>query len=74
MAQNKLFSRGPFLMGLTMVVIGALAFGAIFLVPAGQSAETMARIGEMAGLFGGAMIGVGLVAMLIGFVRWSRQG
>jgi hypothetical protein len=73
MAQKGLFSRGPFLMGLMMVVIGVLAFGAIFLVPAGQSAETMARIGEMAGMFGGAMIGVGLVAMVIGLIRHNRQ-
>ncbi len=74
MAQRGLFGRGPFLMGLTMVVIGMLAFGAVFFVPAGQSAETMKRIGEMAGMFGGAMIGVGLVAMVIGYIRWSRQG
>jgi hypothetical protein len=73
-AQKGLFSRGPFLMGLTMVVIGVLAFGAVFFVPAGQSTETMARIGEMAGLFGGAMIGVGLVAMVIGLIRYSKQG
>jgi hypothetical protein len=72
-AQKNLFARGPFLMGLTMVIIGALAFGAVFMVPAGQSAETMTRIGEMAGMFGGAMIGVGLVSMLIGFIRYKRQ-
>jgi uncharacterized membrane protein YccF (DUF307 family) len=70
-AQKGLFSRGPFLMGLTMVVIGVLAFVAVFFVPAGQSAETMARIGEMAGMFGGAMIGV---AMVIGLIRYSKQG
>jgi uncharacterized membrane protein len=73
MAQKGLFSRGPFLMGLTMVVIGVLAFVVVFFVPAGQSAETMARIGEMAGLFGGAMIGVGLVAMVIGYIRNRRE-
>jgi hypothetical protein len=74
MAQKGLLSRGPFLMGLMMVVIGVLAFVAVFFVPAGQSAETMARIGEMAGMFGGAMIGVGLVAMVIGLIRYSKQG
>ncbi|MCU0802691.1 MAG: hypothetical protein MUD11_13135 [Rhodobacteraceae bacterium] len=73
MAQKKLFSRGPFLMGLTMVIFGILAFAAIGLVPPGQSAETMARIGETVGMFGGAMIGVGLVCMLIGFLRYKRQ-
>ncbi len=74
MPQKSLFSRGPFLMGLMMVVIGVLAFGALLIVPAGQSAETMKRIGEVAGMFGGAFIGVGLVAMAIGFMRWKRQG
>jgi hypothetical protein len=74
MVQKRLFARGPFLMGLTMVVIGALAFVAIFFVPVGQSAETMRRIGEMAGMFGGAFIGIGLVVMIIGFLKWKRQG
>jgi hypothetical protein len=74
MAQKSLFARGPFLMGLTMVVIGVLAFAALLIVPTGLPAETMTRIGEVAGMFGGAFIGVGLVAMVIGFIRWKRQG
>ncbi|MGL4321893.1 MAG: hypothetical protein ACRCS3_13620 [Paracoccaceae bacterium] len=73
MAGKSLFSRGPFLMGLTMVIIGGAAFVAPFLVPAGQSAETMSRIFEVAGMAGGALIGVGLVAMLIGLIRHRRQ-
>jgi hypothetical protein len=74
MANKSLFSRGPFLMGLTMVVIGLLAFGAIFLVPAGLPAETYARIGEVAGMFGGAFIGIGAVFMAIGLIRRSKNG
>jgi hypothetical protein len=74
MARKSLFARGPFLMGLTMVVIGALGFASLLVVPAGLGAETMKRIGEVAGMFGGAFMGVGLVAMVIGFRRWKRQG
>lgn len=73
MAHKSLLSPGPFLLGLTMCIIGGVAFAAPFLVPAGQSAETMARIFEVAGMAGGALIGVGLVAMLIGLIRHRRQ-
>jgi hypothetical protein len=72
MAQKSLFSRGPFLMGLTMVVIGVLGFGAAFLVPSGLPAETYRRIFEMAGLFGGAFVGVGLMFMVMGLVRRGK--
>jgi hypothetical protein len=34
----------------------------------------MRRIGEVAGMFGGAFMGVGVVFMFIGFMRWKRQG
>jgi hypothetical protein len=74
MARKSLFARGPFLMGLTMVGIGILAFLSLLMVPSGLPAETMKRIGEVAGMFGGAFIGVGLVATVIGFMRWKRQG
>jgi hypothetical protein len=72
MAGESLFSRGPFLMGLTMVVIGVLGFGAAFLAPGGLPEETYRRIFEMAGLFGGAFVGVGLMFMVMGFVRRGK--
>jgi hypothetical protein len=74
MGWKSLFARGPFLMGLTMVGIGILAFSSLLMVPSGLPAETMNRIGEVAGMFGGAFIGVGLVAIVSGFMRWKRQG
>jgi hypothetical protein len=74
MARKSLFARGPFLMGLTMVVIGILGFASLLVVPAGLPAEAMRRIGEVAGTFGGAFMGAGAVFMVIGFRRWKRQG
>jgi hypothetical protein len=74
MARKSLFARGPFLMGLTMVVIGALGFASLLVVPEGLPAETIKRIGEVAGIFGGAFMGAGAVFTVIGFRRWQRQG
>jgi hypothetical protein len=74
MAQKSLFSRGPFLMGLTMVVIGVLGFGAAFLAPGGLPEETYRRIFEMAGLFGGAFVGLGLAFMVVGLIKRRKDG
>ncbi len=73
MAQKSLFSRGPFRMGLTMAVFGVLGFAAVFMVPAGVPGETVSRIFEVAGMFGGAMVGFGAAFMLIGYVRHRRS-
>jgi hypothetical protein len=73
MARKGLFSRGPFLMGLTMLVFGALAFATPGFLPPAQNAEAAARVGEITGMVGGGLIGVGLVAMLFGLLRWLRQ-
>lgn len=73
MARKSLFSRGPFLMGLTLLVFGALAFAAPGFLPPAQNAEAAARIGEVTGMVGGALIGIGCVAMLFGLLRWMRQ-
>jgi hypothetical protein len=37
-------------------------------------AESYARIGEVAGMFGGASIGIGVVAMVIGLIKRSKKG
>jgi hypothetical protein len=74
MANKSLFSRGPFLMGLTMLVIGILILGLPFVAPGGYPPEFYERIGEMSGWAGGALIGVGLVAMVIGLIKRSKDG
>lgn len=73
MARKSLFSRGPFLMGLTMLVFGALAFAAPGFLPPAQNAEAATRIAEITGMVGGALVGIGLIAMLVGLMRWLRQ-
>jgi hypothetical protein len=75
MAQKSLFSRGPFLLGLTMVLIGLLGFAAGFFFAQSlppDEGETKTRIGEVAGMFGGAFIGIGVVAMILGLIKCSK--
>ncbi|MGL5009835.1 MAG: hypothetical protein ACRC6I_08125 [Paracoccaceae bacterium] len=74
MAQKRLLGRGPFLMGLTMAVIGAGLFVAPFLAPASWPDEARARAFEMGGMIGGALIGVGAIAMVVGVLGRNRGG
>lgn len=73
MARKSLFSRGPFLMGLTLLVFGGLAFALPAFLPPAQSPESAAEIGRITGMIGGGLMGVGLVAMVFGLLRWMRQ-
>ena len=64
-----LFKRVPFRLGLLLVVMGAGLFAAPFFPPASWPDEARARAFDMGGMIGGAMIGVGLVAMVVGLLR-----
>jgi hypothetical protein len=69
MAASRLFRPGPFLLGLTLILFGALVFGIAFVLPQASTPEGTAANFELLGQIGGGMGGVGLVAMVIGLLR-----
>jgi hypothetical protein len=69
---RDLLKPGPFLMGLTLVFFGLCAFGLAFALPEASTPEGTVANFELLGQIGGGMIGVGIVAMIVGVLRRKR--
>ena len=67
-----LLKPGPFLAGVVLLLFGVAAFFIILLLPSARTPEETVANAKLIGQIGGAMIGVGLVAMVTGFVRRNR--
>ena len=67
-----LLRPGAFLLGMTLIIIGAMVFALIPALPAADLPGGTAANSQLLGAIGGAMIGVGLVAILIGLIRTRR--
>jgi hypothetical protein len=69
---SGLLKPGPFLMGLTLVFFGLCIFGLAFVLPEASTPEGTVANFELLGQIGGGMIGVGIVAMIVGVLRRKR--
>ncbi len=69
---SGLLKPGPFLLGLTLVFFGLSAFGLAFALPEASTPEGTAANFRLLGQIGGGMIGVGIVAMIVGVLRRRR--
>jgi hypothetical protein len=69
---SGLLRPGAFLLGLTLILCGALVFGIAFVLPEASTPEGTVANFELLGKIGGGMAGVGLAAMIVGLLR--RRG
>jgi hypothetical protein len=67
-----LLKPGPFLLGVTLVFFGLCAFGLAFALPEAATPEGTVANFRLLGQIGGGMIGVGIVAMVVGVLRRRR--
>ena len=70
---SGLLKPGPFLFGMILVFFGLCAFGLAFALPEASTPEGTVANFRLLGQIGGGMIGVGVVAMVVGLLRRKRQ-
>jgi len=67
--KKGLFQPGAFLLGLALIVFGIGAFGLAFALPPATTPEGTIANFRLLGQIGGGMMGVGLVAMVVGYIQ-----